>query len=66
LERELKYLHSCIQELEAEIDELKALDKEELKALDKEELKKLATMEEVEALQGNICNLEGQLDFERG
>jgi hypothetical protein len=43
--------------LEAEIDVLKALDEEELK--------KLAKMEEVQALQENIRNLEGRLDFER-
>jgi hypothetical protein len=58
LEGELKGLHSCIQELEAEIDELKALDNEELKTL--------AKMEEVQALQANICNLKGQLYFEKG
>jgi uncharacterized protein involved in exopolysaccharide biosynthesis len=43
LERELKGLHSRIQELEVEIDELKALDEEELK--------KMAKTEEVQALQ---------------
>jgi DNA polymerase III sliding clamp (beta) subunit (PCNA family) len=35
LEKELKSLHSRIQELEAEIDELKVLDEEELKKLAK-------------------------------
>jgi predicted RNase H-like nuclease (RuvC/YqgF family) len=58
LERELKSLHSRIQELEAGIDELKALDEEELK--------KLVKTEEVQALQGNVRDLEGKLDFERG
>jgi predicted RNase H-like nuclease (RuvC/YqgF family) len=58
LEMKLKGLHSRIQELEAEIDELKALDKEELK--------KLAKAEEVQALQGNVRDLKGKLDFERG
>jgi predicted RNase H-like nuclease (RuvC/YqgF family) len=58
LERKLTGLHSRIQELEAEIDELKALDEEELK--------KLAKTEEVQALQGNVRDLESKLDFERG
>lgn len=58
LERELKGFHSCIQELEVEIDELMALDKKELK--------KVTKMQEVQALQENICDLEGKLDFEKG
>jgi hypothetical protein len=36
------------------------------KALDEEELKKLAKTEEVQALQGNLHDMGGQLDFERG
>jgi predicted nuclease with TOPRIM domain len=58
LEGEIKGLHSCIKQLEGEI--------EELKALDDEELKKLAKTEEVQALEANMHVLESQLDFERG
>jgi predicted nuclease with TOPRIM domain len=58
LEGEIKGLHSCIKQLEGEI--------EELKALDDEELKKLAKIEEVQALEANMHVLESQLDFERG
>jgi hypothetical protein len=58
LEGEHKGLHSRIQELEADINDNKALDEEELK--------KLAKTEEVQALQGNLHDMGGQLDFERG
>jgi hypothetical protein len=54
----IKGLHSCIKQLEGEI--------EELKALDDEELKKLAKTKEVQALEANMHVLERQLDFERG
>ena len=58
LKGEIKSLHSCIDQLEGEI--------EKLKVLDDEELKKLAKTEEVQALEANMCALESQLDFERG
>jgi predicted nuclease with TOPRIM domain len=58
LEGKIKSLHNCIEQLEGEI--------EELKALDDEELKKLAKTEEVQALEANMHVLERQLDFERG
>jgi uncharacterized protein involved in exopolysaccharide biosynthesis len=58
LEGEIKGLHSCIKQLEGEI--------EDMKALDDEELKKLAKTEEVQALEANMHVLERQLDFERG
>jgi uncharacterized protein involved in exopolysaccharide biosynthesis len=58
LEGEIKSLHSHIEQLEDEI--------EELKALDDEELKKLAKTEEVQVLEANMHVLERQLDFERG
>jgi hypothetical protein len=57
-EGEIKSLCSRIEQLEGEI--------EELKALDDEELKKLAKMEEVQVLHANMYVLERQLDFERG
>jgi predicted RNase H-like nuclease (RuvC/YqgF family) len=57
LEGELKGFHTCIQDLKAEI--------ESLKALDNAGLKKLAKMEEVQALEAIICNLKAQLEFKR-
>jgi predicted RNase H-like nuclease (RuvC/YqgF family) len=57
LEGEIKSLRSHIEQLEDEI--------EELKALDDEELKKLAKTEEVQVLEANMHVLERQLDFER-
>jgi predicted RNase H-like nuclease (RuvC/YqgF family) len=58
LEGEIKDLHSRIKQLEGKIEDLKALDNEELRKLDK--------TEEVQALEANMCNLEGQLEFEKG
>ena len=55
---QLKSFYTCIQNLEPEIKDLKALDNEELR--------KLAKSEEVQSLDANMCNLEGQLEFERG
>jgi chromosome segregation ATPase len=54
LEGEIKSLRSRIEQLEGEI--------EELKALDDEELKKLAKTEEVQVLEANMHVLERQLD----
>jgi hypothetical protein len=50
LEGEIKSLHSRIEQLEGEI--------EELKVLDDEELKKLAKTEEVQVLEANMHVLE--------
>jgi hypothetical protein len=58
LEGKIKSLRSCIEQLEGEI--------EELKALDDVELKKLAKTEEVQVLEANMHVLKRQLDFERG
>jgi uncharacterized protein involved in exopolysaccharide biosynthesis len=58
IEGKLKGLHTRTQDLEAEI--------EELKALDDEGLKKLAKTKEVQALEANMRNLEGQLEYKRG
>jgi predicted RNase H-like nuclease (RuvC/YqgF family) len=58
LEGEIKDLHSRIMQLEGEI--------EDLKAWDDEELRKLAKIEEVQALEANMRDLEGKLEFERG
>jgi uncharacterized protein YydD (DUF2326 family) len=58
LEGKLKSLHTCIQNLEPEIKDFKALDNEGLR--------KLAKSEEVQSLDANVCDLEGQLEFERG
>jgi predicted RNase H-like nuclease (RuvC/YqgF family) len=57
LEGEIKSLRSHIEQLEDEI--------EELKALDDEKLKKLAKTEKVQVLEANMHVLERQLDFER-
>jgi hypothetical protein len=58
LEGEIKSLCSRIEQLEGEI--------EELKALDDEELKKLAKTKEVQVLEANMHVLERQLAFEKG
>jgi predicted nuclease with TOPRIM domain len=58
LEGEIMGLHSCIKQLQGEI--------EDLKALDDEELKKLAKIEEVQALEANMRVLVSQFDFEKG
>ena len=58
MEGKIKRLRSRIEQLEGEI--------EELKALDDEELKKLAKTEEEQASEANMHALESQLDFERG
>jgi hypothetical protein len=58
LESEIKGLHSCIQELEVGIEELKALNDEDLKKLEK--------TKEVHGLGANMHDLEGQMEFERG
>jgi hypothetical protein len=39
---------------------------EDLKTLYNEGLRNLAKTEEVLALEANVCDLEGQLEFERG
>jgi hypothetical protein len=54
----VKSLRSRIEQLEGEIEELKALDDEELKKLDK--------IEEVQVFDANMHVLERQLDFEKG
>lgn len=53
----MKGLHICIQDLEAKIKELKALDDEGLK--------KLAKAKRMQALEANMCDLEGQLKLEK-
>ena len=58
MEGEIKRLRTRIEQLEGEI--------EELKALDNEELKKLAKMEEVQALEAKMRALESHLHLERG
>ena len=58
LEDKTKGFHTHIKGLEAEI--------EDLKALNNEGLWKLAKIEEVWALEANVLELEDQLEFEKG